>query len=80
MSRLLVKLAGFAVLIAGAGQARAAGFAVAEQSASAGGTAGAATARSGDPAAGWYNPAALADGAGLRLGLGVLLALPSVSA
>ena len=81
MSRVL-KLGAFALagLLAGAGQARAAGFAVAEQSASAGGTAGAATARSGDPAAGWYNPAALADGVGLRLGLGVRLALPSVSA
>ena len=80
MSRLLLKLSGFAVLIAAAAQAHAAGFAVAEQSASAGGTASGASARSGDPAACWYHPALLADVAGLRLFLGVLLALPSVTA
>ncbi|HTM20725.1 MAG TPA: outer membrane protein transport protein [Kofleriaceae bacterium] len=68
------------LLLAVAGAARAGGFEVAEQSAAAGGTAGAATAREGDPGAAWYNPAALADGGGLRVGLGLLAAMPSVSA
>jgi long-chain fatty acid transport protein len=63
-----------------AGAARAGGFAVAEQTATAGGTAGASTARDGDPGAAWYNPAALADGGGLRVGLGLLAAMPSISA
>ena len=56
----------------------AAGFAVAEQSPVAAGTGGAAVARTNDPSAAWYNPAALADGYGLRLGLGLTLALPAV--
>jgi len=68
------------LLLAAAGIARAGGFAVAEQSASAGGTGGAATARDGDPAAAWYDPAALADGGGLRVGVGMLAAMPTVSA
>lgn len=59
--------------------AHAAGFAVAEQSAVAGGTAGAGTARADDPSAAWYNPAALADGAGWRAGLGVMAASPSLT-
>jgi long-chain fatty acid transport protein len=60
--------------------AHASGFAVAEQSAVAAGTGGAAVARAGDPSAAWYNPAALADGFGLRAGVGLTLALPSVEA
>jgi long-chain fatty acid transport protein len=58
----------------------AGGFAVAEQSAVAGGTAGAGTARADDAGAAWYNPAALADGGGLRVGVGVLAAMPSLRA
>lgn len=62
------------------GAARAGGFAVAEQSVTAGGTAGAGTARAGDPGAAWYNPAALADGAGWRVAAGLLAARPSLTA
>ena len=60
------------------GVGKAAGFEIAEVGALSGGTAGAGTARDGDPAAAWYNPAILADGRGLRLGLGVTLALPDI--
>lgn len=70
---------GLALLVA-AGVAHGGGFAVAEQSAVAGGTASASTARADDAGAAWYNPAALADDGGLRVGLGVLAAAPSVRA
>lgn len=60
--------------------ARAGGFAVATQSATAGGTGAAGTARDDDAGAAWYNPAALADGAGLRVGIGLLAARPSLTA
>ena len=63
-----------------ASTAHAGGFALVEQSAVAGGTGGAGTARSSDPAAAWYNPAALADGRGLKASAGILLAMPSLSA
>jgi len=63
-----------------AGSASAGGFAVAEQTALAGGSGGASTARAQDPGAAWYNPAALADGAGVRVGIGLLAALPSINA
>jgi long-chain fatty acid transport protein len=53
---------------------------VAEQSTVAGGTAGAGTARANDPSAAWYNPAALADNGGLRLGLGLMAAMPDLQA
>ena len=68
-----------AVLVAPAG-AHAAGFAVSEQSAVASGTAGAGVARQDDAGLAWYNPAALADGGGWRLGAGLTLAHPSVTA
>lgn len=58
----------------------AGGFEVPDQSPVAGGAGGASTARADDPSAAWYNPAALADGGGLRLGLGVLIATSSVHA
>lgn len=67
-------------VLAIAGPAHAGGYAVSEQSAVAGGTGGASTARSGDAGAAWYNPAALADGAGLRLGVGVLAAMAQLQA
>jgi long-chain fatty acid transport protein len=75
MRRLLVIVA---LMVPAA--ARAGGFAIGEQSAVAGGTGGAGVAREGDPAAAWYNPAALAGGGGWRFGFGVLAALPQVSA
>ena len=61
-------------------RARAGGFEIAEQSAAAGGTGGAGVARSDDPGAAWYNPAALVDGGGLRLGAGILAAASAVHA
>ncbi len=60
--------------------ARAAGFELAEQSALAAGTGGAGAARQGDPGAVWYNPAAVADGSGLRAGVSLFLALPQITA
>jgi long-chain fatty acid transport protein len=60
--------------------ALAGGYAVSEQSAVAGGTGGASTARADDAGAAWYNPAALADGGGLRLGFGVIAATAQLSA
>ena len=59
---------------------RAGGYAVSEQSAVAGGSGGAGTARTDDAGGTWYNPAALADGGGLRLGVGLLMVSPSVRA
>jgi len=56
----------------------AGGFEIAEQSAAAAGAANASTARSGDPSAAWFNPAALADGGGLRVGAGMSLAASQV--
>lgn len=59
--------------------AEAGGFAVSEQSALSAGTGGAGTARAEADAA-WLNPAALTDGGGVRLALGISLARPSLSA
>jgi len=70
---------GFALLAAG-GTARAGGFEVAEQSASAGGAGGTGAARSDDPSAAWYNPAALVDGGGVRIGAGLTAAMASLHA
>ncbi len=72
----------FAIALLGAGEkaALASGPEIAEASAVAAGTGGASTARSGDPGAAFFNPAALADGAGLRLGMGAVFAASSVSA
>lgn len=67
-----------AVLLLWAATANAGGFALAEQSPVAGGTGGAGTARSDDAGAAWYNPAALADGAGVRVGVGIMAALPAL--
>jgi long-chain fatty acid transport protein len=60
--------------------ARAGGFEIAQQGAVAGGTAHAGVARTDDPSAAWFNPAALADDGGLRLGLGITLAAPRIHA
>lgn len=58
----------------------AGGFEVAQQSAVAGGTGHASTARSDDAASAWFDPAALADDAGLRLAAGVALAAATIEA
>jgi len=63
-----------------ASQAWAGGFEVVEQSVAATGSASAATGRSASAAAAWFNPAAMADGGGLRMDLGVSVAAPSVHA
>jgi long-chain fatty acid transport protein len=60
--------------------ARAGGFELPDQSAVAGATGGAGTARAEDPSAAFYNPASLADAGGFRGALGLLLAIPSMSA
>ena len=64
---------GLAVLLGGLGEARAGGFELAQQGAAASGVGHAGVARTEDPAAAWFNPAALADGGGLRVGLGASL-------
>lgn len=61
-------------------EARAAGTELVDQGAAASATANAATARAGDPSAAFFNPAALVDGKGLRVGLGATFALASISA
>lgn len=58
----------------------AGGFEVPDQSAVAGATGGTGTARRGDPSSAWYQPAELADGRGFRGGLGLLLAVPAITA
>ncbi len=68
------------LLLAAPSPAAAGGFAVAEQSASAGGAGGTGAARSDDPSAAWYNPAALVDGAGVRIGAGLIAAMASLRA
>jgi long-chain fatty acid transport protein len=70
----------FSLVAAAAASARAGGFEVAEQSASAGGAGGTGAAREGDPSAAWYNPAALVDGAGIRIGAGLTAAMASLHA
>ena len=66
--------------LAFAGRAHAGGLAVPETAASTGGVAGAATARTDDPAAAWYDPAALVDGGGWRIGVGLMLPMASLQA
>lgn len=66
--------------LAGSSSALAGGLAVGEQTAVSAGTGGAGAARTDDPGAAWHAPAALADGGGLRLGLSLVLARPSVQA
>jgi long-chain fatty acid transport protein len=72
----------FAVVSAplAAGVAHAGGTAVAQQNAVSAATGGAGAARDDDPGAAWHDPAALADGGGLRLGLSLALARPSLQA
>lgn len=77
----ILSIAILAVLacLAPAPRARAGGFEIPDQSAVAGATGGAGTARREDPSAAFYNPAALADEGGFRGGIGVLLAVPTIS-
>lgn len=72
--------AALAALLLLPGIARAGGFEVPDQSAVAGATGGTGTARRGDPSSAWYQPAETADGRGFRGGLGILLAIPTISA
>ncbi len=60
--------------------AYAGGTAVAQQNAVAAGTGGAGAARDDHAGAAWYDPAALADGGGLRVGFMLALARPSLQA
>jgi len=75
----MMKRAGMLVLLV-ASAAHAGGFEVSEQTAVASGTGGAGVARDGDPGAAWYDPAALADGGGLRFDLSLVFARPSLEA
>ncbi len=60
--------------------AQAGGYELFEQAASSAGQASAATARPDDASAAWHNPAALADGGGLRATLGLTLVLSELHA
>lgn len=60
--------------------AHAGGTAVGEQTAVSAATGGAGAARGNDPGAAWHAPAALADGGGLRLGVSLALAHPTLQA
>jgi long-chain fatty acid transport protein len=60
--------------------AYAGGTEVAQQNAVSAGTGGAGAAREDDAGAAWYIPAALADGGGMRVGLSLALAHPSLEA
>jgi len=75
-----IALIALGLLVVFVSQARAGGFALEEQTTLAGGTGGASTARTGDPGSAWYNPAALADDGGVRIGFGLMAAFPSLQA
>lgn|GEM_PF-1848611 len=77
---VVAALAAAAVSVGAPGNTSAGGFALAEQTTLAGGTGGASTARDDDAGAAFFNPAALADGGGWRLGLGLLAVRPRVTA
>ncbi len=70
----------FVVTLLAPATALAGGFEVPDQSAVAGGAGGTGTARRGDPSSAWYQPAEVADGRGFRAGLGLTLALPTITA
>jgi len=69
-----------ALVLAAPSLAHAGGLAVGQQNAVAAGTAGASVARTDDAGAAWYNPAALADDGGVRVGLSLAAARPSIEA
>jgi long-chain fatty acid transport protein len=60
--------------------ASAGGFEVNQQTAVSAGTGNAGVARDDDPGAAWHDPAALADGKGLRVDLSLIFARPSIEA
>lgn len=60
--------------------ALAGGFEVNQQTAVSAGTGNAGVARDDDPGAAWHDPAALADGKGLRLDISLIFARPSIEA
>ncbi|MDH5491553.1 MAG: outer membrane protein transport protein [Myxococcales bacterium] len=60
--------------------ARAGGYEIPHQAAASAARGGTGTGRAGDPAAAWYCPAALADGGGLRLQVGVAGAASAIDA
>ncbi len=68
------------VLVLLASAAHAGGLAVSEQNAVSAATGGAGTARDDDPGAAWHDPAALADDGGIRVGLSLAAARPSLEA
>ncbi|MEZ4336304.1 MAG: outer membrane protein transport protein [Sandaracinaceae bacterium] len=78
--RLRTIVTAVTLVLASPGLALAGGFEVPDQSAVAGATGGTGTARRGDPSSAWYQPAETADGRGFRGGLGILLAIPTISA
>jgi long-chain fatty acid transport protein len=63
-----------------ASPAYAGGTAIAEQNAVSAATGGAGAARDDDAGAAWHDPAALADGGGIRVGFSLALAHPSLEA
>jgi len=67
-------------LSVGSSTASAGGYELNPQSPEVSGAADAATARSGTPSSAHYNPAALVDGAGLRVGVGMSFALSQIDA
>lgn len=69
-----------AAILALSATAHAGGFALPEQTAVSAGTGGAGVARDGDPGAAWHDPAALADGGGLRLDISMIFARPALEA
>lgn len=69
-----------ALAVAAPAVAHAGGFAIGEQSVVAAGTGGASTARADDAGAAWYDPAALADGGGWRIGINLVAAMASLQA
>lgn len=75
MSKLLL-----ATLVAIPSSVLAGGFALPEQTAVSAGTGGAGVARDGDPGAAWHDPAALADGGGLRMDISMIFARPTLEA
>ncbi len=80
-TRLILAVSATAALTALAPRSTlAGGFEVVQQSAVAAGTGSASTGRKNDAGSAWYNPAALADGFGLRTNLGVTFVMSALHA
>ncbi len=78
MTKIACAIAHFSTFVLVASSALGGGYEVAQQSAVAAGTGSAGTARSNDASAAWYNPAALADGKGLRAALGAAFVMSAI--